>query len=518
MNIGMIPAKYAQLKPEAPALIDHASGARVSYRELDEHVRRLANGLLSLGLTTGDRVAILAQNCTEIMALFFACGRVGLIAQPLNWRLAAPALEEVIVDGSPRVVITQNQYVELASGLQPKLGCVEHWLSFGSGSDGSYELLIRGASSAEPIAPKPVVDTDPLYILYTGGSTGASKGVLHTHKSTLCAMMTNIVGERIGPDDVYMLTGPMFHSPVVMAITYLFCGCPVLLMTFEPREAMKAIEDYRISAFIAQPTMVTRMLALEDFDDYDVSSLRHIMYGGGPVPPSVVEQAIARFGCNFIGVYGQTEGIAMTFLGYQDHVDAVNGIHPERLGSCGRETLMTSLKIVDESGSPVPRDGRTTGEIIVRSDANMVGYWQRPDVTAQTVRDGWMWTGDLARWDEDGYVFIVDRAKDMIISGGENIYSVQVEEAIHRHPAVLMASVIGIPDDEWGEAVMAFVVLKPGMEATAAEIIDVTRQHLASYQKPRFVEFVDGLPTAPTGKIMKHVLRAPYWADRTVKV
>lgn len=201
----------------------------------------------------------------------------------------------------------------------------------------------------------------------------------------------------------------------------------------------------------------------------------------------------------------------MSFLSQEDHLDAVRGVHPERLSSCGREGFMTSISVVDAAGEPVPRDGKTPGEIIVRSEANMVAYWRRPDLTAETVRDGWMWTGDVAVWDTEGYLFIVDRAKDMIISGGENIYSTQVEAAIHEHPAVLESAVFGVPDLEWGEAVKAVVVLKSGMHATEGDIITTAARHLASYQKPKSVDFVDSLPKAPTGKILKRVLRDPYW-------
>jgi long-chain acyl-CoA synthetase len=209
----------------------------------------------------------------------------------------------------------------------------------------------------------------------------------------------------------------------------------------------------------------------------------------------------------------------MTFLSQEDHIRAIrDGYHPERLRSCGREGFVTSLRIVDDEGRPVPTDGKTAGQIVIRSDANMVGYFRRPDLTAQTIRDGWMWTGDIATWDDERYVFIVDRAKDMIISGGENIYSVQVEEAIAKHTAVLETAVIGIPDDEWGESVKAYVVLKPNMTATEQEIIDTAKAHLASYQKPKSVEFVAELPKAPTGKILKRVLRDPYWADAERRV
>jgi long-chain acyl-CoA synthetase len=260
--------------------------------------------------------------------------------------------------------------------------------------------------------------------------------------------------------------------------------------------------------------MLNWMMAVPGFGSYDISSLRNIQYGGGPMPSAVVKAALDAFPCTLIQGYGQTEGTTMCFLSQEDHADAVRGIHPERLRSCGREGFVTRVRVVDDDGVDVPKDGVSAGQIVVRSEANMLGYWNRPELTAQTLRDGWMWTGDVATWDADSYVFIVDRAKDMIISGGENIYSVQVEEAVAQHPAVLECAVIGVPDDEWGESVKAFVVLKPGTTATGPEIVETARLHLASYQKPRSVEFVDALPKAPTGKILKRQLREPYWADR----
>ena len=204
----------------------------------------------------------------------------------------------------------------------------------------------------------------------------------------------------------------------------------------------------------------------------------------------------------------------MSFLSQEDHIKCIAGKNPERLASCGREGYVTSIKIVDQEGNSLPKDGESIGEIVVKSEANMLGYWQQPELTSETIKDGWMWTGDLAVWDQAGYIYIVDRAKDMIISGGENIYSAQVEAAIHQHPAVLESAVIGIPSDKWGESVHAVVVLKPGKSASEKEIITTAKDYLASYQKPQSVEFVDSLPKAPTGKILKRDLRNPYWQQQ----
>ncbi|MGW3485163.1 AMP-binding protein [Rhodococcus indonesiensis] len=509
MNQGLIPAKWAALTPNRMALYDVPNDRRITFAGLDERVRRLANGLRGLGLEKGDRVAVLTKNSIEFQELFFAVGRAGLILQPLNWRLATPSLLGLVADATPKVLITASEFRSVGEELS-RSTTVDHWLEFGPGGNGTYEELLASSSPAEPIWTPSIGGDDPFFILYTGGTTGESKGALHSHTSAAAGMLNQTVAERVVPTDVYMLTGQMYHIPVVLSMNYMKHGCPVVLVNFEAKQALEIIESERVSAFLGITTMLNWMMAVENFDSYDLSSLRNIQYGGGPMPSAIVRSALEAFPCTLIQGYGQTEGTTMSFLSQEDHLDAVNGINEHRLKSCGREGFGTTIRVVDFDGNEVPKDGKTPGEIVVRSEANMLGYWNKPELTAQTLRDGWMWTGDVAVWDEDHYVYIVDRAKDMIISGGENIYSIQVEEAIGAHPAVLECAVIGIPDDEWGEVVKAVVVLKPGQTATEQEIIDTAKRNLASYQKPRSVDFVDALPKAPTGKIMKRDLRAPY--------
>lgn len=512
MNQGLIPAKWAALTPNRLAVYDAPNDRRVTWRDFDDLVRRLANGLRGLGLNAGDRVAMLSRNCAEYQALYFACGRAGLVTQPLNWRLAAPALAEIIADASPRAIISDQEWAPLVQELQ-RLVDVPSWLELGTDSNGSFSDMVGAASNAEPQWSSNVGEDDAFFLLYTGGTTGNSKGAVHTHRSAAAGMLNQTVAERIVPTDVYMLTGQMYHIPIVLAMNYLKHGCPLVLMNFAPRTALELIEAEKVSAFLGVTTMLNWMMAEPDFGGFDLSSLRNIQYGGGPMPSNIVRQALDSFPCTLIQGYGQTEGTTMTFLSQEDHLDALAGVHPERLRSCGREGFITSVRLVDPQGREVPRDGRTPGEIVVRSPANMREYLGQPELTARTIKDGWMWTGDVATWDEDRYVFIIDRAKDMIISGGENIFSVQVEEAIATHPAVLECAVIGVPDHEWGESVKGFVVLKPGQQATAADIIETARNSLASYQKPRTIEFVSELPKAPTGKILKRELRRPYWED-----
>jgi len=517
MNIGNITAKWANLDPARPALVDIPTGRRVSFGELDERVRRLANALVDKGAEKGDRVGVLAKNSIEYFEVYYACARSGLIAQPLNWRLAVPELSRIVEDGAPKVMVTSDEFRTEQQALQSNVD-VPHWLEFGESSDGTFDNLVNAASSDEPVRSATTGNDDPALILYTGGTTGLSKGALHSHKTLFMGMLNQTVAERVVPSDVYMLTGQMFHIPVGLAMNYMAHGCPVVLMNFDAQQALEIIEAERVSAFLGITTMLNWMMAVDGFERYDISSLRNIQYGGGPMPGTVVKAALESFPCTLIQGYGQTEGMTMTFLSQEDHAAAVAGDHAERLNSCGRQGFVTEVSVVDPEGNPVPRDGQTAGEIAVRSEANMLGYWNQPELTAQTIKNGWMWTGDVATWDEDGYVFIVDRAKDMIISGGENIYSTQVETAIHKHPAVLECAVIGVPDEEWGESVKAVVVLKPDAQASEQEIIDTAAEHLARYQKPKSVDFVDSLPKAPTGKILKRDLKAPYWDDQARNV
>ncbi|MFK7977833.1 MAG: AMP-binding protein [Halioglobus sp.] len=518
MNLGNIPAKAARLNPQREALIDVHSGQRMNFGELAERVRRLANALVdTLALKKGDRVAILSKNCSQYMEIYYACATVGMIAQPLNWRLGVPELARILNDGEPSVLFCSDEYAELQQALESEVS-IAHQYRFNAEADNSYNALLAAASDTEPDSAADVGGDDPCLILYTGGTTGESKGALHTHRTLYMGMINQTVAERVVATDVYMLTGQMFHIPVALAMNYHAHGCPMVLINFEARLALETIQAEKVSAFLGITTMLNWMMADEKFAEFDLSSLRNIQYGGGPMPRSVVSAALAAFPCTIIQGYGQTEGMTMSFLSQEDHQRALAGDHEERLASCGREGFVTDIKLADPEGNTVPRDGKTPGEILVRSEANMVEYWRRPELTAQTLRDGWMWTGDIAVWDSEGYIFIVDRAKDMIISGGENIYSTQVEAAIHQHPGVLESAVFGIPDDVWGESVKAVVVLKPGEQATEQEIIEAAAAHLASYQKPKSVDFVDSLPKAPTGKILKRNLRDPYWDKAEKKV
>lgn len=517
INLADFLDRNAWRAPGGDACVDAATGRRLTHAALHERSARLARAMRTrLGLQPGDRIAILARNCAEYLEVFFAAGRAGIVTVPLNWRLSAPELIRVLTDAGPRAVIHAAAFDDLVPALQRGFDAPS-WIRFAPGEPSAYEDLL---AAAEPDGADlgSFGDDDPFMMLYTGGTTGLSKGVLHSHRGAFTAMLNQDATERVRASDVYLLLGQMFHIPVVLAMNYLTRGRPVVLLDFDARATLAVIEQERVSGFLGVTTMLNYLLAVEDLERYDLSSLRIVQYGGGPMGENVVREALERLPCDLQQGYGMTEGGTMTFLSPEVHRDAIAGIAPHRLRSCGQEALLSSVRVVDDEGRPVPRDGEAIGEIVTRSEANMLGYWGRPDETADTLRDGWLHTGDLATWDEDGFVYIKDRKKEMIISGGENIYPAQIENVLYRHPAVLEAAVIGVPDDTWGEAIKAVVALKPGRTATEEEIIALARAELASYMKPRSVDFVDELPKSPTGKILKRELRAPYWQDREGEV
>lgn len=505
-------ARNARRDPAGDACIDPSTGRRLTHAGLERRARQLAIAMRrDLGLVPGDRVAILARNSAEYLEIFFAGAQAGIIAVPLNWRLAGPELVRVLADAAPRAVIYAGEYDDVVADLQGRAD-VEHWVRFSPGEESPYELALAAVGDDEVDLGR-FGDDDPFFVLYTGGTTGLAKGVLHSHRSAWTAMLNQDATERVGDRDVYLLLGQMFHIPVVLAMNYLTRGRPVVLLNFEPRNTLAVIEQERVTGFLGVTTMLNYLLAVDDLESYDLSSLRIVQYGGGPMGEDVVREALQRLPCDLQQGYGQTEGGTMTFLSPRVHREAVAGIAPHRLRSCGQEALLSTVRVVDVEGRPVARDGQVVGEIVTRSDANMLRYWNRPEETASTLRDGWIQTGDLATWDEDGFVYIKDRKKEMIISGGENIYPAQVENALYRHPAVLEVAVIGVPDAVWGEAVKAVVAVKPGKHVSEDELIAVAREQLASYMKPRSIEFVDELPKSPTGKILKRELRDRYRPD-----
>ena len=487
--------------PTKPALV--CDGAERSWAELDRRVNKLGNALLQSGLHCGDRVAVLLGNCSEYFEIYFACARAGLVAVPVNYRLTGPELDQVIDHAQPSLLITDGEYAGQAGvikNLPARRWCISEKAVQGFEDYGS----IMEAADATPVSAG---TNDTFAIFYTSGTTGLPKGALVSHRNLEMNGYNQAIADRSAPGDINLLATPIYHmGAVFMGVTYMMLGCTQhILRKFDPGAWLALLEQSRASVALLVPTMINAVVNAPGLRDHDLSSLRLVFYGGGPMPVSVLERAIERLGCGFTQGYGLTETLEATFLVSADHV--INGTETQtrRLASAGREAVGAEIRIIDEAGADL--DAGETGEILIKSESVIAGYWNNPDETANAIRDGWFHTGDLGYLDEDRYLFVVDRKKDMVISGGMNIYSKEIESVLYRHSAVLEAAVIGLPDEEWGEIVTAVIALKPGREASERELVDLCRTSLAGYKKPRKVLFLDELPKNPSGKILKRVLR-----------
>ena len=487
--------------PEKPALV--CNGAGCSWAELDRRVNKLGNAFLNAGLQGGDRVAVLLGNCSEYFEIYFACARTGLVAVPVNYRLTGHELDQIIDHAGPSLLITDAGYVEQAMAIQSLPA--QRWCISAAAVQGFKDYhTIMDTAEATPVSSD---GNDIFAIFYTSGTTGLPKGALVSHRNLEMNGYNQAIADRAVPGDVNLLATPIYHmGAVFMALTYMMLGCTQhILRKFDPGAWLGLLEQSRASVALLVPTMINAVLSDPGFRKYDISSLRLIFYGGGPMPVSVLERAIDRLGCSFTQGYGLTETLEATFLVSADHV--INGTETQtrRLASAGREAVGAEVRIVDDAGVELP--GGETGEILVKSESVIAGYWNNPEETANAIRDGWFHTGDLGYLDDERYLFVVDRKKDMVVSGGVNIYSKEIESVLHRHPAVLEAAVIGLPDEAWGEVVTAVISTRPGRAVTGQALIDFCRTSLAGYKKPRKVFFMDELPKNPSGKILKRVLR-----------
>ena len=485
-----------------------------TWGEVGKRVPRLAAGLRRLGLQPGDRLAVLALNSDNYLELFFAAAWAGLVIVPLNTRWAVPENLYSLHDAGCAALVVDDTFSSQAGELcagHP----VAHLVHMGEApvppGMHAYEGLIE---QHEPMPDDCPHDDALCGIYYTGGTTGQPKGVMLSHTNFVASSINWIATLHFSDQTVYLHSAGFFHlagaSPA-FALT-MAGGTHVCLPKFDAVLAFEAIQKHRINYVLFVPTMINMMLNHPDFARYDLSSVRYCEYGASPMPDAVLTAAIEKLpSWEFIQGYGMTETAALTVsLPWRYHFDGEHG--KAKRQAAGRASYGVDLKIVDAGGNELPRG--TPGEIAVRGSQVMLGYWNKPEATAAVIRNGWMHTGDGAWMDEDGFVYIVDRVKDMIISGGENIYSREVENAVHAHPAVRECAVIGVPDEKWGEAVLAVVTLKAGRHATAEEIIAHCRTLIANYKCPRHVEFRDELPLSGAGKILKNVLREPYWQGR----
>jgi acyl-CoA synthetase (AMP-forming)/AMP-acid ligase II len=505
MTFDDIPARNALRFPTKPAVI---MGETVrSWSEVDRRVTLLARAFAAQGLQAGDRVAILLPNCPEYLEIYFGCARAGLIAVPLNYRLKAHELAQIVGHAEPALFIVGDEYLAQARELEklrpePGRRCV-----LGSGSltgAGNYEALLAAATTGSCSGAD---DDAPLAIFYTSGTTGLPKGAMVSHLNLEMNGYNQAIADASRRDDVNLVAAPLYHiGAVFMSTTYMMLGCTqVILPRFEPGLWLDTLRARRATVSLVVPTMINTILNHPRQGALDLPSLRLIFYGGGPMPPALLERAMRELGCAFTQGYGLTETLEATFLTADDHVLDGNERQRARLASAGREAVGAEVRVVDDAGCDLPVN--EVGEVLVRSRSVIAGYWRMPDETARAIRDGWFHTGDLGYLDDDRYLYIVDRKKDMVISGGVNIYTKEIEAVLYRHPAVLEAAIIGLPDEEWGEVVTAVVARKPGTQVEADELVECCRAELAGYKKPRRVFFLDELPKNPSGKILKRELR-----------
>jgi long-chain acyl-CoA synthetase len=515
MNVGDILTASARVHPDRTALVWDEGGGRRTYAELNRRAGALASALATgLGVRPGDRVALMMYNGPTLLEALFAVWKAGATVVPLNARFTADEVAYHVADSGARVLIGGRDFAETLTGMRERIEV--ETLVLEGGGDGAVDLDALAAEHAGRPAPAVrVADSDVAWIAYTSGTTGRPKGAMLSHGCLTYVAVTWLADlQRLEPEDVGLYAAPLTHGAGIMALAFTMKACTQVLLQpfgFDPQRFLDTIRRERVTHTWLVPTQIKMVLDHPGLAGADLSTVRTIVYGGAPMHVEHLKEAIRRIGPVFVQLFAQTESpMTATYLRREEHV--LEGPGSERLASCGHVRSGMEVAILDAEDRPLGPD--EVGEICVRGPALMNGYWERPEATAETLRNGWLHTGDIGRLDEHGYLFIMDRSKDMLISGGLNVYPREIEEVLLRHPAVSECAVIGIPDERWGETAMAVVVRAGGEEVSETELKDFAGEHLAHYKKPRAFEFVTALPKTTYGKIDKKALRAPHWAGR----
>jgi acyl-CoA synthetase (AMP-forming)/AMP-acid ligase II len=521
MTLSEILPRAASLWPEQAAVT--CGSHEFTYREVSDRVGRLAAALAKLGVTAGDRVAVLHRNCHRMLEAYFAAVHAGAILVPMNHRLTAADLAYILDDTSCRVMIADDGWCDLATEAitTTHTRCTPIWSAMGGQTERTvdgpdYEGLVEEVGEhALPDAASS--EDDPANIYYTSGTTGHQKGVVLTHRNISSHALATISELALSDGDTWGHVAPMFHLAdawATWAITWVG-GRHVMVGAFEASTVFKTLAECEVTVTNLVPTMLNDMVNHPDSRDIRLPAFRLVMSGGASISPQLVRRVIDTFRCEYVQTYGLTETSPyLTFSLLKEHLRRLPEEDQLRYRSMtGRPALGVELRLVDEEGNDVPADGCTVGEIVARGDRITPGYWQLPDATAEAFRDGWFHTGDLATVEGEGYFNIVDRKKDVILTGGELVYSTEVENALYDHPAVFEAAVIGVADDRLGESVVAFVVLRNDVSCGADELARHCRDQLAHYKCPRTVGIVEALPKTGSGKISKRALRE--WVSQT---
>lgn len=515
MELGSLSTRAARYWPTRTAFID--AHQRLSFAQFEERANRLANALADAGVTPGDRVAVQAWNCCEVVEVEVACYKGGFVKVPLNARLSLDEVLHMLRDSGSVVLVAGAEHAAAVVARRAEVPSLRLVVGIDGGADQAYDTFIGQASPAVHQATTRSDDTAVLH--YTSGSSGVLKAAMQTFGNREAMLKKFLMApmRRALPGDVMAHVGPITHASGMQLIYLLFCGAASLLLArFDERELLEAIQREKVTRLFMVPTMVNRIVNHSDVSRYDLSSLKLVLYGAAPMAPTLVEKAIGLFGPILVQGYGAGETCSMvTMLTEQDHVEALAN-NPQRLASCGRCYSETDLRVVGDGDVDV-KPGEV-GEIIVRGPDIMKGYWNAPDLTAEAIVDGYYRTGDLAVVDGEGYITIVDRKKEMVITGGFNVYPTEVERVLYEHPAVYEAAVVGVPDEEWGESLKAVVVLKGGESAAAEDILQFCSRRLPGFKRPRSVDFASELPKNPNGKIVRRVVRERYWTGQQRRV
>jgi len=516
-TLGDVARYHAAQRPQAVALV--FEGRETTYAAFDAHANQAAQALLAAGLTRGDRIAYLGKNSDHYFELLFGAMKIGVVMAPVGWRLAPPEIAYILEDANAKMLFVGPEVTELARQAAAALPDLTLVAMEPGGEDWpTYEAWRDAQAPADPALP--VAETEVAVQLYTSGTTGRPKGAMLSHLNILGgrrkAAEAQMDWNRWGPEDISLVAMPVGHiGGTGWGIVGLVNGAKgVVAREFDPFKVLDYIEADRISKMFMVPAALQIVVRQPRAREVDYSRLKFILYGASPIPLDLLRECMEVFGCGFVQQYGMTETCGtIVYLPPEDHDPAGT----PRMRAAGLPMPGVEVKVVDEAGASLPVNA--VGEVAVRSVSNMAGYWRLPEATAATVgADGWLRTGDAGYLDEDGYLFIHDRVKDMIISGAENIYPAEVESAVYGHPGVAEVAVIGVPDDQWGEAVKAIVVAKPGTSPTPEDIIVFARGRIAGFKAPKSVDFIAALPRNASGKILRRELREPYWAGRTRRV
>jgi acyl-CoA synthetase (AMP-forming)/AMP-acid ligase II len=516
MYLGEIIKRNARFFGEKTA---YMSGTRrVSFRMFNERVNRLYNALRSRGLFKGDRVAVLAYTRPEYMEVFGVAEKSGFIAVPINWRLKGEELAYQFKDSGARALVVQAPFVATIEEIRPRIA-VEHYFCIDAapGDMENYEEVLAQSATDEPDVS--IQPEDTVYIIYTSGTTGRPNGAMITHRGQWECSRSMAIEVPIRRVEKHLEGMMLFHiGPRSFLFPVFHRGCTnYLVERFDPREFLEIIQRERITTTELVPTQIGMILDLPDHEKYDTSSLHTIFYAAMPMPVALLKRGIERFGQVFVQGFGQTEtGPLICCFCREYHNPYGSEAEIRRLASCGQPAVDVDVRIVNDEEADLGIN--EVGQILARHAWTMKGYWEKPELTQATIKEGWVHTGDMGYLDDDGFLFIVDRKRDMIITGGENVYPREIEEILYAHPAVLEAAVIGVPSAKWGEDIKAVIALKSNQRVTEQEIIDFCKDRLAGYKKPKTVDFVAELPKTGSGKIFKRALREKYWQGMGRKV